>query len=95
MEEIVVISVEKFKEIIADCLAESRKESQHPDPPCDDGQFLRNIQELAEFLGCSSTTAQKFKNQNRNIFLHVGRKFIVKESDVIEALKCKSRYPKR
>ena len=95
MDEIIITTPEKIKEIIATCLAEYLRESTSTDPPYQDDEYLKSIKDVAEFLGCSSTTAQKFKNKHRHIFLQVGRKFMVKKSDVIDALRSKSRCYKR
>ena len=54
-----------------------------------DIDFLKSIKDIAGFLGCSNTTAQKFKNQHKHIFIQIGRKFLVKKTDIIDALKIK------
>jgi len=53
--------------------------------------YLRSIKEISAFVGCSDATSQKIKNDNPEIFTQTGRKFIVKISDLTQALKKKRR----
>ena len=92
MEEIIIITPEQLKKIIDSCLAQYFKEETSVDPPDIKDEYLKSIVDLAEFLGCSNATAQKFKNRNRHIFLQVGRKFLVRKTDVIDSLRKKSHY---
>jgi hypothetical protein len=91
MDELIITTPEKIKEIVATCLAEYLTLNASPGPPNGDEEYLKSVKDLANFLGCSSTTAQKFKNQNRHIFIQIGRKFMVRKTDIIDTLKNKSR----
>jgi len=50
---------------------------------------LYSIKELADFLGCSTVTAQKFKNEGRFDFYQVGRKCIFDTEKILKALEHK------
>jgi hypothetical protein len=91
MDEIILTTPEKIKEIVTTCLAEFLTINTSTCPPDKEDEYLKSIKDVAEFIGCSSTTAQKFKNQNRHIFLQIGRKFMVSKTDIIDTLKNKSR----
>jgi len=47
---------------------------------------LRSIAALADFLGCSTVTAQKIKNSGILRFYQAGRKVIFKSNEVLEDL---------
>jgi len=47
---------------------------------------LYSIKALATFLGCSTVTAQKFKNEGRFSYYQVGRKCIFDTEKVLAAL---------
>jgi hypothetical protein len=91
MNEIILTTPEKIKEIVSTCLSEFLAVNTPTDQLDKDEEYLKGVKDLANFLGCSSTTAQKFKNQNRHIFLQIGRKFMVSKTDIIDTLKNKSR----
>jgi|GEM_PF-1434765 hypothetical protein len=55
--------------------------SQSPEP-----KFLYSLRSLADFLGCSTTTAQKLKNSEKIPFQQFGRKVIFNTNEVLEAL---------
>jgi hypothetical protein len=92
MDEIILTTPEKIKEIVTTCLAEFLTINTSTGPPDKEDEYLKSVKDIANFLGCSSTTAQKFKNQNRQIFLQIGRKFLVRKTDIIDTLKFKSKY---
>jgi len=48
---------------------------------------IYSIRELAAFLGCSVTTAQKLKNSGRIPFRQFGRKIIFDGKEVLEAVR--------
>lgn len=60
-------------------------------PPPEEPKFLHSIRELAEFLNCSVTTAQKLKNSGTIPFTQFGRKMIFNAQGVLDALKKKKR----
>jgi hypothetical protein len=92
MDEIILTTPEKIKEIVATCLAEYLTVNASTDQLDKDDEYLKSVKDIANFLGCSSTTAQKFKNQNRQIFLQIGRKFMVRKTDIIDTLKINSKF---
>jgi len=47
---------------------------------------LFSIRELSEFIGCSTVTAQKFKNDGRIPFRQVGRKVMFDTCEVLKAM---------
>lgn len=47
---------------------------------------LHSIRELAEFIGCSTVTAHKFKSQGRIPFKQIGRKVLFDTADVLNAM---------
>jgi excisionase family DNA binding protein len=52
---------------------------------------LHSIQELADFLGCSTPKAQKLKNSGRIRYYQTGRKVIFNPAEILEDLKNKSK----
>lgn len=54
-------------------------------------RFLYSIQELANFLQCSTTTAQKLKNSGKIPFQQFGRKVIFNSQEVLDVLKLKGK----
>ncbi len=87
MDEIIITTPEKIKQIVENCLIEFHNKNMKISTPNPDTDFLKSIKDISRFLGCSTTTAQKFKNEHKNIFIQIGRKFLVRKNDVIEALK--------
>jgi quinolinate synthase len=51
--------------------------------------YLRSINDIAEFIGCSLPTAQKIKNNFPEIVHQYGRKFLINTEDLLNALKLK------
>jgi excisionase family DNA binding protein len=49
-------------------------------------RILHSIRELADFLGCSTVTAQKIKNEGRIPFMQVGRKVLFNTAEVTKAI---------
>ena len=47
---------------------------------------LHSMQELADFLGCTTVTAQKIKNSGRIPFCQFGRKVIFDTEKILKAL---------
>jgi hypothetical protein len=52
-------------------------------------RILYSIRELAEFLGCSTVTAQKYKNQGWIPYRQIGRKVMFDTSQIINELEKK------
>ena len=69
--------IEELKAFIEEKLAELRKP-----PP----KYLHSIQELADFLHCSKSTAIKYKKQNLFPYQQIGRKLTINSDLVIESL---------
>lgn len=61
------------------------KSEQHQQPP-EESPYLHSINEISSFLQCCNATSQSIKNEYSNIFIQYGRKFLVKKSDLLEAL---------
>ncbi len=55
-------------------------------PPTPERKILYSIKELSEFIGCSTVTAQKLKNQNRIPYRQVGRKLMFDSVEVLKAM---------
>ena len=54
-------------------------------------KMLYSIRELAEFLKCSTVTAQKIKNSGRIPFSQTGRKVVFDGNAVLQALSIKMK----
>jgi len=85
MKEIIVVTREELEEIIINCfdqylpkLKESFRQPEH--------KYLYSLRELAEFLGCSTVTAQNLKNSGKIRFRQYGRKLIFNTADILEDL---------
>jgi len=52
---------------------------------------LHSIRELADFLGCSTVTAQKYKNEHWIPFRQIGRKVMFDTVDVLQAMDQKGK----
>jgi quinolinate synthase len=94
MDEIIVTTPEKIKQIFESCLIDfleknMRKEKSDKETSAADNDFLKSIKDIARFLGCSCTTAQRIKNQHQDIFIRIGRKFMVSKTELIKVLKAK------
>jgi len=57
-------------------------------------KFLYSIQELADFLGCSTVTAQKYKNKGRIPCHQFGRKVMFDTVEVLRAIEQDKRKKK-
>ena len=87
-----IIDEEKFTEVLRKVIREEleampKSETQLPG----EERYLRSMNELAEFLGCSVVTAQKFKNEGLLPFVQTGRKVMF---DKVELMKC-SKLPRK
>ncbi len=47
---------------------------------------LYSLKELADFLGCSLPTAQRFKNSGRIPYYQIGRKVIFDSKEILKSL---------
>lgn len=71
------------KSAVKDAL-EEKSEEQTNEP-----HILHSIKELAEFLGCSTVTAQKYKNRGWIPYRQIGRKVMFDTSQIINELEKK------
>jgi hypothetical protein len=49
-------------------------------------KILYSIRELSEFIGCSTVTAQKLKNEGRIPYRQVGRKVMFDSVEILRAM---------
>ena len=83
--EIVVTTPEKIRQIFMECLHEYVAGLNIQNPKVEES-FVSSISTLAEFLKCSRTCAQKFKNEHSKIFRQYGRKFLASKNDILNVL---------
>ena len=55
-----------------------------PEPP--ERSTLHSIRELADFIHCSTVTAQKLKNSGKIPYRQIGRKVLFDTAEVLKAL---------
>ncbi|MFV0377284.1 MAG: DUF3853 family protein [Mangrovibacterium sp.] len=72
---------EVVKRAVAEAMAKAEQPAPEPQP-----QTLHSIRELADFLGCSVVTAQRYKNEKRFPYKQVGRKVMFNTADVLKAI---------
>ena len=87
-----IIDEEKFTQVLRKVIREElaampKSENQFPG----EGRLLRSMKEVAEYLGCSVVTAQRFKNEGLLPYVQKGRKVLF---DKVELMKC-TRLPKK
>jgi hypothetical protein len=85
MKEIIIITREELVEIIDESIIRNLTKLIVPSKQ-PDARFLYSLRELAEFLGCSTTTAQNLKNGGRIRYKQYGRKLIFNSAEVLEDL---------
>lgn len=54
--------------------------------PTPESKTLYSIRELADFIGCSTVTAQKLKNEGRIPYRQVNRKVLFDTVEVLKAM---------
>lgn len=87
--EVIVISEDRLKELIKECLAEynpgqsiqTQSEWSVAQP-----KYAYSLKELAKELQCSVTKAQQLKNSGKIPYTQFGRKCIFSIDQVLEAL---------
>lgn len=82
--ELIITTEEKIEEIINRCLEKYNKAQIPSSKP--EEQYLYSINQLARFLNCSPTTAQKLKNSGRVRYKQFGRKVVFNTIEVLEDL---------
>lgn len=80
------LTVSEFLEL----LKQGQNASAVPAPMAEP-KMLYSIKELAEFLQCSTVTAQKIKNSGRIPFSQTGRKVVFDGNAVLQALSVKAK----
>lgn len=80
------LTVSEFLDILKQGQNVSAVPEQKTEP-----KMLYSIKELADFLQCSTVTAQKIKNSGRIPFVQTGRKVIFDGEAVLIALSKKKR----
>ena len=56
------------------------------EPQPQERKILYSIKELSDFIGCSTVTAQKLKNEGRIPYRQVGRKVMFDSVEVLSAM---------
>ena len=56
------------------------------EPECPERKILHSIRELSEFIGCSTVTAQKLKNEKRIPYRQIGRKVMFDSVEILKAM---------
>jgi excisionase family DNA binding protein len=87
MEQTILFSLPKsdLQDLIIDCVNVCLKHQQQVEPE-PQPKTLHSIRELADFLGCSVVTAQRYKNEGRIPYSQVGRKVIFNTAEVLKAI---------
>jgi len=63
------------------------------EPKPQERKILYSIRELSEFIGCSTVTAQKLKNEGRIPYRQVGRKVMFDSVEILKAMESgKKKY---
>jgi hypothetical protein len=83
--EIIITTPENIKQIFMECLREYSSGLNIQNPTKEES-YVSSISTLAEFLKCSRTCAQKFKNEHPKIFKQYGRKFLASKIDILNVL---------
>ncbi len=88
MNEIIITSPEKLKQLISECLNEGRQNDNKP-TISREPKYIYSLKDLAESLGCSVLTAFNLKNSGKIRYTQYGRKLIFNLDFVLEDLqKC-------
>ena len=54
--------------------------------PAQERKTMHSMLELSEFIGCSTVTAQKLKNEGRIPYRQVGRKVLFDSFEILKAM---------
>ena len=74
---------EVVKTAVTEAMAAVQTSTPAPEPQ---PEILHSIRELADFLGCTPVTAQRYKNEGRIPYKQVGRKVMFNTADVLRAI---------
>ena len=80
------INMKDFASLVAsEILRQTNLVKQEPEQKAEP-KMLYSIKELADFLQCSTVTAQKIKNSGRIPYSQTGRKVVFDGNEVLRAL---------
>lgn len=71
------------KNAVNEAMAEILNRSE---PPAPERKILHSIRDLSEFIGCSTVTAQRLKNEGRIPYRQIGRKVMFDTAEVLKAM---------
>lgn len=77
---------ETIKDTINEIVKDSLQEANNQEPKKQENHLIYGIMGLANFLGVSMTTAQKFKNERLFPCIQHGRTLIFKSEEVLAGL---------
>jgi len=91
------VNEQQLSEVIQNAVNKAFESNTNAPPPLqkESTQTLHSIRELADFLGCSSVTAQKYKNEHWIPFRQIGRKVMFDTAAVLQAMEQKGRGVKK
>ncbi len=76
------------KQAVTEAMAEMPATNQFPNP---ERRTIHSIKGLAEYLDCSTVTAQTIKNSGRIPYMQVGRKVMFDTFEISKALEHQKR----
>lgn len=76
----------RLAEIVKKAVSEAMNVQPISDPIPTERKTLYSIRELADFIGCSTVTAQKLKNSGQIPFRQIGRKVMFDTAEVLKAM---------
>lgn len=84
----VIIPERQLSVMIKQAVSEAMeaKEVKTDIAPTPERRTLHSMKELADFLGCSTVTAQVFKNDGRIPYRQMGRKVMFDTAEVLNAM---------
>lgn len=70
--------------------------NQNPtsEPP-PERKVMHSMQELSDFIGCSTVTAQKLKNEGRIPYRQIGRKVMFDSSEILKAMELRKKKSRK
>lgn len=85
LQTVVNFSESRFSAIVKQAIVEIMGTRTEVSPSAE-RKTLHSIRELADFIGCSIVTAQKYKNEGRIPYRQVGRKVQFDTEEVLKAM---------
>ncbi len=80
----ITFNKKELADVVRQAVAEAL--SQTTPTPEPKSRILHSIRELADFIGCSIVTAQRYKNEKRIPFRQIGRKVLFDTEEVLKAM---------